>query len=255
MAMGFRSTGPSPEASPRLGPSDSLALKASNPPHLSLDVSALSEMPMPLSPGHTPSNSLKKRIVHLGPQSRSHSPTFISPSSTAESISTGKKGSDSDKDSSDIRRIISLARVRSRVLQQRTYERVRIVQACSGYRTLLALPTQTISSRSNSLDAPGSTDHGFERYSRLGGMPSVVSPRASAEFGVDSEPDVASWTKGQAVDVLLNEVREIVEAWENGFIFVPASNAELVQGDEGSVESGPTPYGSVSGPGMIGLGL
>ncbi len=73
------------------------------------------------------------------------------------------------------------------------------------------------------------------------------------------EPDVASWTKGQAVDVLLNEVREIVEAWENGFIFVPASNAELVQGDEvaqtGSVESGPTSYGSVSGSGMIGLGL
>lgn len=258
MAAGFRSTGPSPEASPRLGPSESAGLRASIPPPLTLDVSTFSGTPLS-SPGHTPSNSLKKRIVHLGPQFRSHSPTFISPSSTSESVSVGKRGADGGKGSSDVRKIISQARIRSRALQQRTYERVRIVQACSGYHTLLAMPTQTISTRSNSLDAPGSTDHGFERFSRLGGMPSVASPRASAEFGVESEPDVAAWTKGQAVELLLREVTEFVEAWESGLIHVPAGNVELAQVDElamaGSIESGPTPYGSVSGSGAIGLGL
>ena len=90
-------------------------------------------------------------------------------------------------------------------------------------------------------------------------MPYVASPRASAEFGVESELDVTAWTKGQAIELLVKEVTEFVEAWESGLIHVPAGGDELSQADEvpltARADTAPTPYGSVSGTGLIGLGI
>ena len=154
---------PSLEDSPVLGASSSFP---SDPSLLSLDLGRHAYQRFPSSPGGLDrSRSGAPRIIHLGPVLTSSASGFRS------SVSSGGAG---------VRMLNKTATIKSTPLVLATYQRIRLVQTCMGYDTLLPLPTTASEKLPDDID--------------------LANTRA--------------WTKKQAVAALITETRELMVEFE-----------------------------------------
>ena len=211
------STAPSPEGSPRLVPTDSIPTRGSLPRLSTLSTWAVPSVdhtlqsPTNLRPRSSPSSpvvgSFKKKIVHLGiDQNSMHHSLATDGYGTSFGLESGRASEMAANSHSNLRVVV----IRSRELAARTCERVRLVQACLGYRSLLSMPPS---------------------LNRRASFASGSAEGITVQVTQDSEPDARAWTRQQAEEMLAIEARDILKAWATGATDVGASSLVTVDGE------------------------
>ena len=218
---------PTPEASPRLGPSDSSNFAngrtlpsiqtLSGISNLSTDGS-LHGPAFPTSPTSPTSGGTKskKRILHLGLQS----PLPNSGSLTSEfSYASSQEDLRGVDEMLSEQMLLAQTSLNSALLTKRTYERMRVVQASMGYSRLVQIPKEMqnrvglgrwsgrdTGSRRNSGIFPG---HGSVAIFP-GSISASASPRNSYVPEDDNEPDLSAWTNSRAQELILQEAEQLL---------------------------------------------
>ncbi|KAL5504188.1 hypothetical protein ACEPAH_8262 [Sanghuangporus vaninii] len=206
------STATTPDASPRLGPSDPGITMANNLSNLYS------------SPGYTGidyNTPTTKRIkgrpptTHLGisapPPSTFLSPPIMPASTSADSHLSQSQSVESVGQNDmalDAREALALTVLRSPGLVQRTFERIRIVQRCLGYNTYLPIPEALTKPEVAMLSNPNTFDGG------TGNITTSAGPRTTLIMNSDEEPEVQAWTKRKAAMQLMTEAEDLLRAWQ-----------------------------------------
>ncbi|KAF8155551.1 hypothetical protein B0H34DRAFT_751522 [Crassisporium funariophilum] len=180
---------PSPDSSPRLSPSTSTLLPSlSMPTTLEIPTSRRAGyLISPVTP-HDRHPGLPK-IVHLGPTSPSAFPPISSPMIGAglagvmgRPVSGLTVGSGSGMEGEGP--IAKATRIKSLMLIQETYRRIRGVQAFLGYSLLLPLPG---------------------------------SSGSALQSSIDEDAALETWTRQQALEAIAKETKELLEEFEQSF--------------------------------------
>lgn len=223
------STSSTPEASPRLGPSD-LNLATSG------TFSTLSNLSVHSSPEVNPFYQSPNAGPRSKPFVRTTEPvsqTFLSPAFIPASVSGSSlqlKAQTEQFDEMDMaidsRQALRITTLRSPALVRRTYDRIRIVQRYLGYHNLLPLPQDAIDSARQSLDVHDKA-------------PAFSNSRPSMLFEEqrDAEPEPRAWSKAQTAELLLAEAKDIIHAWlTEASIKASSADAKQIGGRTGMVD-------------------
>ena len=205
------STATTPDASPRIGPSDPNMFMPSNFP--SLHGSPAYADNVNSSP--TKRTKGKLQITHLGisapPPNAFLSPSFVPASTSAESQLSQSQSVESIGQGDmavDAREALTVTSLRSPSLVRHTFERIRVVQRCLGYSTYLPIPEALTKSEVAMVSKSGTIEGG------TGSVTATTSPRTSVILNSDEEPEVQTWTRRKAVTQLMAEAEDLLRAWQ-----------------------------------------
>lgn len=226
------STTPTPDASPRLGPSDSSTLATGNLPSFSTlsnwsNVSTDGSYRGPAFPALTSPSSptsgsarLKKRILHLGVQTQLPSSSSAGSELSHMSSQDDLRGGDEFLDE---QQLLAQTLLNSPSLLRRTYERVRIVQASLGYSKLLPIPRDLNAHQESAREAIGLRNSDLF-LGPPGSISANASPRTSILIQDDNEPDLCVWTGRQAQELIILEAEELLGVLRIDSVEIPSGS-------------------------------
>ncbi|EJD06540.1 uncharacterized protein FOMMEDRAFT_165313 [Fomitiporia mediterranea MF3/22] len=209
-----RSTATTPEASPRLRPTEASIPTTGTLTSLhSIQGTTRADYGTP-SPRRLKGGS---PIKHLGistpPANAFLSPSFVPVSTSAESHLSQSSSAENVGQTDivlDARQALAMTTLGSPGLVKRTYERIRVVQRCLGYSTFLPIPDalmKHVDVVPNNLNLP------YSIADTLGQMSSRASQLTGCITDAE-EPDVHTWTRRTAAMLLVAEAQELLRAWQ-----------------------------------------
>lgn len=200
--MKLGSANSTPEASPRLGPSDPGLAHSSTYStfstfslHSGIDANTFNQSP-------SSGTRLKPTIKSTNSVSQSYlSPALIPTSVSGYSMQSKAEQNEEMDMAFDTRQTLRATSLQSPTLVRITYDRIRNVQRYLGYKAILPLPQDVIDSARQSLDA----------HERAIAFPLSHSSMLFERH--DAEPEPRAWSRAQTAELLLAEAHGILNAW------------------------------------------